>query len=428
MTPIRALVVPIRHLLVVLFISILLSACLPAATGPASTQPVVPTTATRPITPSQQQPSAAATQPAAPESTTPPIPSQPALKWQEIASGLRRPVDLAPLADGSGKFLLVEQPGVIRLFDGKTVRSEPFMDITGRVGSQGNEQGLLGIAMHPRFVENQYFYVNYTDKTGATNIARFQAAKSFDRADPASEKNLLLVKQPFVNHNGGSMVFGPDGFLYMGLGDGGSGGDPQRNGQNLNTLLGKILRIDVNSGERYAFPTGNPFVNGGGLAEIWAIGLRNPWRFSFDRQTGDLYIADVGQAKVEEVNFLAAPLPAGTNFGWNFREGSAAYQGQPPAGLKLIDPVWEYGHDLGCSVTGGFVYRGKALPELAGTYLYADYCSGVVWGLQRDATGKWQNRELIKTGANPSSFGQDSDGELYLMDHNAGKVLKLVKN
>ena len=233
------------------------------------------------------------------------------------------------------------------------------MDIHERVGSQGSEQGLLGLAFHPKFAENGFFFVNYTDLQGNTVISRFTGAAKTGQVDPATEKILLQVKQPYPNHNGGGVVFGPDGYLYLSLGDGGSGGDPQNHAQSLDTFLGKILRIDVNQGDRYAIPADNPFAKGGGLPEIWAYGLRNPWRFSFDLQTHDLFIADVGQNAYEEVDFIPAGSGAGYNYGWRFREGLHPYKNDPPAGLKLVDPVWEYGHDQGCSITGGFVYRGK---------------------------------------------------------------------
>jgi len=213
----------------------------------------------------------------------------------------------------------------------------------------------------------------------------------------------------------------------MGLGDGGSGGDPRGNGQSTNTLLGKLLRVDVNGGDPYAIPPDNPFAKGGREAEIWMYGLRNPWRFSFDRLTGDLYIADVGQNGWEEIDFLPAGSPTAANFGWNYREGAHPFRGTPPADLKLIDPVFEYSHGDGCSVTGGYVYRGVALPEFRGVYLFSDYCSGVVWGLLKGANGSWQSQELFVTDYNPSSFGQDNDGEIYLINQGGGSILQLQR-
>jgi glucose/arabinose dehydrogenase len=223
------------------------------------------------------------------------------------------------------------------------------------------------------------------------------------------------------------LAFGPDGMLYMGLGDGGNAGDPQGFAQNLQSLLGKILRLDVSSGQDYAIPAGNPFANGGGLPEIWALGLRNPWRFTFDRQTGDLYIGDVGQKGWEEIDFLPAGSSGGANLGWNFREGAHPYQGEPPASLTFLEPIAEYSHTLGCSVTGGVVVRSLNLPEWQGVYLYGDYCTGRVWGLLQTAPGIWLNAELFKTDFNISSFGEDDDGGIYLLDHSGGSIYRLAK-
>ncbi len=257
---------------------------------------------------------------------------------------------------------------------------------------------------------------------GDTVIARYLA--SGDRADPASEVILLRIPQPFANHNGGALAFGPDGYLYIGTGDGGSGGDPQGNGQSVNTLLGKILRLDVDGGEPYAVPADNPFAgSGGGAPEIWAYGLRNPWRIAFDGPTGDLYIGDVGQNRWEEIDVVPAGAPGGANFGWNVREGLHAYAGDSSAGL--VDPAAEYSHDLGCSVTGGVVVRDPALPAWDGTYLYGDYCSGRVWGLRRSADGAWLNGPLFETGVSISSFGEGSDGRVYLLDY-AGTIYRLA--
>lgn len=348
-------------------------------------------------------------------------------EWRRIADGLEAPVGLTHAGDGSGRVFIIEQKGVIRILQNNQLLPAPFLDIRHRVGSQGSEQGLLGLAFHPRYKENGFFFVNYTDKKGDTVIARFQRSQtSPDRADPESESVLLRIAQPYPNHNGGATVFGPDGYLYLGLGDGGSAGDPLGNGQSLQTLLGKILRLDVELGEPYAIPADNPFAEGGGLAEIWAYGLRNPWRFAFDRQTGDLYIGDVGQNKWEEIDFLPAGSQGGANFGWNFMEGLHPYQGNPAEGLMLIPPVAEYGHEAGCSVTGGVVYRGSALPEWNGIYLYGDYCSGFVRGLIRTADGSWQEMQLYDSVARIASFGEDEQGEVYLVSH-GGQIYRLEK-
>jgi glucose/arabinose dehydrogenase len=430
----------------------------PVNAQPATAQPTIapfPATATQPATSlpgnsatptptTSGQPQATATQavaatstaavPAAgkqagvPTDTVTTFPDPNGFTWAPVVTGLTKPLGLASLPDGSGKMFVLEQPGTIRVVQSGGMLPDPLMDIRDRVGSQGTEQGLLGIALHPDFLKNGFFYVNYTDVNGNTVIARFQASPpEANRADPGSEKVLLRVDQPFPNHNGGSMVFGPDGYLYMGLGDGGSAGDPHGNGQSTNVLLGKLLRIDVNGGDPYSIPPANPFAKGGGKPEIWAYGLRNPWRFSFDRLTGDLYIADVGQDTWEEIDFQPAGLQGGVNYGWRYREGAHPFQGSPPPGLKLTDPVVEYSHSDGCSVTGGYVYRGSALPEFRGIYLFSDYCSGNVWGLLRGADGSWQMRELFQTGYNVTSFGQDTNSEIYLIDQASGTVFRLQR-
>jgi glucose/arabinose dehydrogenase len=324
---------------------------------------------------------------------------------------------------------VLEQPGRVDIIQNGKPVSPPFLDITAKVGSAGTEQGLLGLAFHPDFAHNPFFYINYTDTNGNTVIARYQA--SGDQADPNSEKVLLRVDQPFPNHNGGSTLFGPDGFLYLGLGDGGSGGDPLGNGQNTAVVLGKLLRIDVDHSDPYAIPPGNPFASGGGRPEVWAYGLRNPWRVSFDRATGDLYIADVGQGSWEEVNFLPAGSSGGADFGWNIREGLHPYaSGNPPPGVQFVDPVAEYSHaEGGCSVTGGYVYRG-AMQEWQGAYFYGDYCSGNVWGLIHSGSSgsnvTWQSSLLFQTGAHITTFGQDPSGEIYFADR-GGTIYKLGK-
>lgn len=341
--------------------------------------------------------------------------------------GLALPDDIQFPDDGSGRMFVVEQPGRIRIVENGQLLQQPYLDITDRVGSAGNEQGLLGLAFHPDFNNHPYFYVNYTDRNGNTVIARFQA--SGDLADPASEKDVLQIPQPYPNHNGGEMTFGPDGFLYLGLGDGGSQGDPNGNGQNTNVLLGKILRIDVDHGDPYGIPVGNPFANGGGRPEIWAYGLRNPWRFSFTRNTNDLYIADVGQDLWEEVD-VALGNPAGVNYGWNYFEGRHPYGGRPPGGLNFTMPVTEYSHpEGGCAIIGGFVYAGQ-MSEWRGIYLYGDECSGKIWGFLNTSDppsqSGWQSQLLFQTRASITSFGQDPAGEVYLADR-AGTIYRLQK-
>ncbi|MGB8982004.1 MAG: PQQ-dependent sugar dehydrogenase, partial [Anaerolineales bacterium] len=330
--------------------------------------------------------------------------------------GLQRPVDLQ--SDGSGRLFVIEKAGRIRIIENNQLLATPFLDVTDRVGSSSNEQGLLGLAFHPRYAENGRFFVNYTDLNGDTVIARFQVSGDPNAADPNSEVKLLGVDQPFANHNGGVLAFGPDGYLYAGLGDGGSQGDPRGNAQNTGVLLGKVLRLDVDSAEPYAVPGDNPFGN-----EVWAYGLRNPWRLSFDRSTGDLYIADVGQGEWEEIDFLPAGSPGGANFGWDHREGAHDYEGGGPEGM--LDPIAEYSHSEGrCSVTGGYVYRGASLPEWNGIYLYGDYCTGFIWGLLRSGDS-WQEQMLFDTQVTITSFGQDSAGEVYLVGDN-GEIYQLV--
>jgi glucose/arabinose dehydrogenase len=347
------------------------------------------------------------------------FPSPDAYTWETVVSGLVRPVDLQHAGDGSGRLFVIEKVGRIRVVQDGQLLETPFMDIVERVGSSGNEQGLLGMAFHPTYAENGFFYVNYTDVNGDTVIARYQVTADANIADPNSEVVLLTADQPFRNHNGGVLAFGPDGYLYAGLGDGGSAGDPNGNGQSLDTLLGKILRLDVNSADPYAIPPDNPFGN-----EIWAYGLRNPWRFSFDRANADLFIGDVGQGEWEEIDYLPAGTPGGANFGWDYFEGTHPFEGTPPQDAQLIPPVAEYDHSGGnCSVTGGYVYRGS-MPEWNGVYLYSDYCSGIIWGLIR-SDGGWQNQVLFDTPGSITSFGQDESGEIYIIT-DTGRVLRLA--
>ena len=353
---------------------------------------------------------------ATPGSTTT-FPDPNAYIWQQLnIPNLQRPVDLQP--DGSGRLFVIEKAGRIRILENDQLLETPFLDITDRVGSNGNEQGLLGLAFHPAYQENGRFFVNYTDTRGDTVIARFQVSDDPNVVDPNSEVPLFGYDQPFANHNGGAMVFGPDGYLYIGSGDGGSQGDPNGNAQNTGTMLGKILRVDVDSAEPYAVPSDNPFGN-----EVWAYGLRNPWRLSFDRSTGDLYIGDVGQGNWEEIDFLPAGSPGGANFGWDHREGAHDYEGGGPEGM--IDPVAEYSHpEGGCSVTGGYVYRGS-LPEWNGIYIYADYCTGMIWGLIQ-VDGGWQTQLLFDVDVTITSFGQDENGEIYLVSDNGG-IFRLAR-
>lgn len=346
--------------------------------------------------------------------------------WTKVVGGIDMPTDIANAGDGSGRLFVVERDGFIRIVDkGKLVKT-PFLDIAAKVTYVGSEQGLLGLAFDPAYNQNGYFYVNYTDTGGDTVIARYKvSADDPNLADAESETVLLRQDQPFPNHNGGSVRFGPDGYLYLGLGDGGYQGDPYGNGQSTETLLGKILRIDVRAGSPYAIPADNPFANGGGKPEIWEYGLRNPWRIAFDSLTKDLYIADVGQNDWEEVDFVPAGASGGMNFGWSVMEGSHLYSGGPTAGLVL--PVAEYSHaEGGCSITGGEVYRGTAMPEWAGVYFYGDYCSGKIWGLLRTADG-WKNKLLFESGVSITTFGLDEAKEIYLASYREGEIYQLTK-
>ncbi len=397
----------------VLFACVVIAPPLPTDPGPATataTFTLIPTD-TPTFTP--EPPTAT---PLPPDASAFPDPN--AYQWELVTGSLVLPVDIQNAGDGSGRLFIVERPGTIRIFQNGQLLPTPFLNITDRVFSAASEQGLLGLAFHPRYEENGLFFVNYIDANENTVIARFHVSSDPNLADPSSEVQVLYIRQPFWNHNGGVLAFGPDGYLYLGLGDGGSGGDPQGNGQSLNTLLGKILRIDVDNGNPYTIPPGNPFGS-----EIWAYGLRNPWRFSFDARTGNLYIGDVGQGEWEEIDVAPAGV-GGLNFGWNYREGGHPYKGQPPAGVQLVEPIAEYSHGEGCSVTGGAVYRGTVLPAWQGIYLYGDYCSGLIWGLLPGAPGR-NAQILFDTLFNISTFGQDEAGEIYLANYN-GEVYRLT--
>jgi glucose/arabinose dehydrogenase len=352
----------------------------------------------------------------------------PTLALTPVVSGLSSPVDLQFPNDSTGRMFIVQQAGTIRIATNGSLVATPFLDITSKVNS-GGEMGLLGLAFHPQFTQNHLFYVHY-DRSVAGQVQSVIAeyhvsASDVNLADPNSERILLTVDQPFTNHKGGQIVFGPDGFLYIGFGDGGSGGDPMGNGQNLQTLLGKMLRIDVDhqsGGKQYAIPPTNPFASGGGLPEIWAYGLRNPWRFSFERGGSRLFSGDVGQDKYEEIDILES----GKNYGWNTMEGMHCFNpasGCDMTGLTL--PIAEYDHTEGEAVMGGFVYKGAAIPSLTGTYLLGDYISGTMWQLVESPPGTWTRTKLLSTGRNISSFGQDMAGELYVVDY-SGSVLKLA--
>jgi glucose/arabinose dehydrogenase len=345
-----------------------------------------------------------------------------------ITGGLSQPVAAMTAGDDSRRLFVVEQDGLIRMVKKGNLRPTPFLDITNLTNGAG-EQGLLGLAFHPNYNLNRRFFVHYTALNGDTVIAEFKRAFSQRwRADESSERVLIRIDDPYSNHNGGDLHFGPDGYLYIGLGDGGGGGDPHENGQNLSTFLGKILRIDVDATEgdlEYAIPDDNPFVGVEGARDvIWSYGWRNPWRFSFDSATGDMWVADVGQDNFEEVNVERAGSPGGTNYGWDIMEADSCFEpadGCDQSGLTL--PVDQYAHSAGCSVSGGYVYRGDRWPEFVGTYFYGDYCSGSIWGLSSSDPGSGSTR-VMATNHQISSFGVNRSGEILVVDH-TGRLLKL---
>jgi uncharacterized repeat protein (TIGR01451 family) len=350
---------------------------------------------------------------------------------QIVASGFTHPVQVTHAGDGSGRLFVVEQPGTIRVIEDGTVLDTPFLDITALTDDAG-EQGLLGMAFHPDYPNNGYFYVDYTRASdGTTVVARYRrSGTDRNRANPSSATTILTVDQPYANHNGGQVLFGPDGYLYISLGDGGGGGDPQENAQDPTELLGSILRIDVDAGDPYGVPSDNPYVGVSGRDEIWAIGLRNPWRFSFDQKTGDVYIGDVGQNSWEEVNAYPAwgnDSPGSPNFGWDCYEGTHVYESSGCESVDFIDPIVEYDHDVGRSVTGGFVYRGTLYPNLNGRYFYADYVSGRIWSLTEDGSGFTFTAPTLEldTDLNISAFGEDENGELYVVDR-GGSIRRLA--
>jgi hypothetical protein len=345
---------------------------------------------------------------------------------QPLASGLSQPVFLASAPGDPTRLFVVEKTGTVRILRNDTLLPTPFVNV-GTLVSRGSEQGLLSIAFHPDYAANGYVFLSYTDTLGASKVMRYQASGP-EALNPASAVEILSVAQPYTNHNGGLIAFGPDGMLYVGLGDGGSGGDPQGNGQNTATLLGAILRLDVDGAAPYAIPPDNPFVGAAGArGEIWVYGLRNPWRFSFDRVTGDLYIGDVGQNAREEVDVQPAGSPGGENYGWNVMEGSACYDAATCETQGLVLPVAEYTHGEGCSITGGYVYRGTAVAALQGRYLFADYCRGwvrsftYVTGVATDARD-WPD---LSPGSQVTSFGEDGSGELYVMTQ-GGDLYRMV--
>lgn len=349
-----------------------------------------------------------------------------------VASGLSKPVLVTNAHDGSGRLFIVEKTGKIRVMKNGALLPTPLIDLTSQV-STGSEQGLLGLAFHPSFKTNGLFYVDFTRLNGDTVIDQYRVSPTNGNvAVLSSVRHILTVFQPYDNHNGGNIVFGPDGYLYIGMGDGGSGGDPGNRGQSVNTLLGKLLRINVNGSvgtQQYRIPSGNPYIGKTGRDEIWSLGLRNPWRFSFDRLTGDLWIGDVGQDRYEEIDRSTVAGSArgrGVNFGWRQLEGRHCYN--PATGCNTtgkLMPVVEYPHSEGCSVTGGYVYRGTAIPSLVGRYVFGDYCSGRIWTVAKGAPSPMTKALLMDTNLLISSFGEDEHGELYVCDL-AGTVYRFT--
>ncbi len=352
--------------------------------------------------------------------------AEPIFTLQPIAQGLANPVSITHAGDN--RLFITLQDGLIVIHDGTRVLPEPFLDI-GSLVLSGGERGLLSVAFHPRYPQNGLFYVNYTNVQGHTVIARYSVSpQDPNRANPSSGVTILTINQPFANHNGGQLQFGPDGYLYIGMGDGGSGGDPGNRAQNPLDLLGKMLRIDVDSAFPYAIPDSNPYAHiDNARGEIWATGLRNPWRFSFDRATGDLWIADVGQGTWEEIDFQPATSIGGENYGWRRMEGTHCFN--PTSGCNpgsLVLPVIEYDHSVGCSVTGGYVYRGTRNPRLIGQYIYGDYCSGRIWAGTRHANGSVTSRVLFDAPFTISTFGEDAAGEMYVGGYSNGTLYRIV--
>ena len=370
----------------------------------------------------------------------------------KIAEGFSKPLYICQPPGDGGRLFVVEQKGVIKIIKNGEKLRKPFADLRSKVHNPlmpGDERGLLGIAFHPDYQSNKFVYLNYVDEKDHTIVSRFTVSGDPNSLDVKSEKILIKLKQPFSNHNGGHMDFGPDGYLYISIGDGGKCGDPNNHAQNLDNLFGKILRIDVDNGEPYTIPSENPFVNvEGAKGEIWLYGLRNVWRFSFDRETGDMYLGDVGQDKWEEINFVSSASTGGQNFGWRVMEGNHCYH--PPENCESIGvpPIFEYPNNAnymrvltgmdepdidGCSVTGGYVYRGSNITGLSGTYFFADYCSGNIWTFKvTDGENlEFRNRtQEINLGGGEftnyiSSFGEDNSGELYLVDY-SGEIYKLI--
>ncbi len=418
-------------------ISLLLAACGTPSPSPSVPAPRSPVATAAPQSPLQSTTEAAGSPGVEP---SPPIAAEPPpLALEEVAGGLSAPINITPTPDG---WLLVnERGGRVVAVDPETGATSLVVDLSDRIRA-GGEQGLLGLALHPDWPATARAFVDYTDRNGDTVVSELQATDlpAPPRLDPSTERVLLQVDQPYDNHNGGQLAFGPDGYLYISLGDGGAGGDPHGNGQDPSTLLGSILRIDIEAPDDtpdadslpYGIPADNPFgSDDAARPEVFLYGLRNPWRFSFDRATDEMWIGDVGQNAYEEIDRLNPATDGGANLGWNVMEGLHCYAGEGCSSDGLVLPVTEYGRDLGCSVTGGFVYRGEAIEGLTGWYLFSDYCSGLLFGIPSDAEPPAAGeavelRRLLETGLGVSTFGQRTDGELYLADINGGRIYRIV--
>lgn len=359
-----------------------------------------------------------------------PPPGELDLTLETVSTSFSFPL-LATAPVGDPRIFVVEKGGLIKVVKDGAVLPSPFLDVSGLV-SNGSEQGLLGLAFDPQYGANGRFFISYTNRVGDNVLASYQVSANADVADAGSGVIRLTVSQPYENHNGGHIAFGPDGYIYMGIGDGGNGGDPDGHGQERNDLLGSILRLDVSAATGYSVPPSNPFVGvAGARGELWDWGLRNPWRFSFDRSTGDLYIGDVGQGAREEINVATAASGGGKglNYGWSIMEGTQCFEASSCDMTGLTLPVLDYTHSDGCSVTGGFVYRGSAIPDLAGTYFYSDYCDGWVRSFRHaggEATdaGSWA---ALEPGSGIPSFGEDGNGELYVLTSDGG-LYRIVEN
>jgi glucose/arabinose dehydrogenase len=360
----------------------------------------------------------------------PNLPTGEGVRLLEIASGLDVPLYLTAPTGDLNRLFIVEKSGRIRIVKDGTLLPTPFLDISGLV-SGGSEQGLLGLAFPPDYATTGRFVLHYTDTAGDTRVSVFQVSPDADIADPASEQVILTADQPFTNHNGGQIAFGPAGFLYLGLGDGGGSSDPEGRGQDLSELLASILRVDVQSGTSYTVPPDNPFVGQQPATrpEVWSYGLRNPWRFSFDRANGDLYIADVGQNNIEEVDVApsASGGGKGLNYGWSIMEGNQCYGGGQCDQTGLTLPTFQYTHAEGCSIIGGYVYRGSAVPALQGLYFYGDFCQGWVHSFRYSGGTATEVTDwpALRTGSPMTSFGEDAAGELYVME-SSGRIFKIV--